>query len=128
VAARAAIAAAVGAGVGHFVYVSVAHPAPLMKEFIAVRTECEALLGGSGLNATILRPWYVLGPGHRWPYLLLPLYFILERLPASRETARRVALVTLAQMVAALEAAVDLPASGQRIVDVAAIRRATRAA
>ena len=25
-------------------------------------------------RTTILRPWYVLGPGHRWPYALKPMY------------------------------------------------------
>src|ERR1700745_963102 len=65
----AAISAAKSAGVRHFVYVSVAHPAPMMHAYIAVRTECEAAIDAAGLNATILRPWYVLGPGHRWPYL-----------------------------------------------------------
>jgi uncharacterized protein YbjT (DUF2867 family) len=28
------------------------------------RTRCEEMIRESGLNATILRPWYVLGPGH----------------------------------------------------------------
>ncbi|MGC4097629.1 MAG: hypothetical protein QM706_10970 [Nitrospira sp.] len=60
----AAIDAAKHIGVDHFVYVSVAHPAPIMKEYIAVRSECEAALLISGLSATILRPWYILGPGH----------------------------------------------------------------
>jgi uncharacterized protein YbjT (DUF2867 family) len=68
----AAVAAAKSAGVRHFVYVSVAHPAPMMQAYIVVRTECEAAIDSAGLHATILRPWYVLGPGHRWPYLLLP--------------------------------------------------------
>jgi len=45
-----------------------------MKAYIAVREECEEIIQESGLNATILRPWYVLGPGHRWPYMLLPMY------------------------------------------------------
>lgn len=53
---QASVAAAAGR-VRHFVYVSVAHPAPVMKEYIAVRMEGEALIRGSGLNATILRPW-----------------------------------------------------------------------
>ena len=61
------------AGVQHFVYISVAHPAPMMKAYIEVRSQCEAMIRQSGMNATILRPWYVLGPGHRWPYLLLPI-------------------------------------------------------
>src|ERR1700752_3106929 len=36
VSARESISAAVEAGVGHFVYVSVAHPAPAMKAYIEV--------------------------------------------------------------------------------------------
>ncbi len=69
---RSAVEAAKNAGVQHFVYISVAHPAPMMKAYIEVRSQCEAMIRRSGMNATILRPWYVLGPGHRWPYLLLP--------------------------------------------------------
>ena len=64
------VAAAVANRVAHFVYVSVAHPAPVMKAYIEVRTQCEEMIRRSGMNATILRPWYVLGPGHYWPYLL----------------------------------------------------------
>ena len=66
--ARASIANASRAGVAHFVYVSVAHPAPAMQAYITARREAEALLRATGLPATILRPWYVLGPGHYWPY------------------------------------------------------------
>lgn len=69
---RVSVAAAKNAKALHFVFVSVAHPAPAMKAYLAVRQECEQIIQESGLNATILRPWYVLGPGHRWPYLLLP--------------------------------------------------------
>jgi uncharacterized protein YbjT (DUF2867 family) len=96
-----------------------------MKAYIAVRTECENLIRNSGLKATILRPWYVLGPGHRWPYALLPLYWLFERLPATREGAQRLGLVTLEQMLAALTNAVDHPREGQRILGVPAIRRGT---
>jgi uncharacterized protein YbjT (DUF2867 family) len=122
-AAFAAIAAASQAAVRHFVYLSVAHPAPVMKAYIAVRAECEARLRESGLNATILRPWYVLGPGHRWPYLLLPFYKLAEWLPSTREGARRLGLVTLEQMVAALVHAVENPATGIRVVEVPEIRQ-----
>ena len=66
-------------------YLSVAQPAPMMKAYIAVRAECEAEILTAGLNATILRPWYVLGPGHRWPYVLIPLYRVLEMIPSTRE-------------------------------------------
>ena len=81
-----------------------------MKAYIAVREECEQAIKESGLNSTILRPWYVLGPGHRWPYLLLPMYWLMERVPATRETALRLGLVTLPQMLNALLAAVETPA------------------
>lgn len=84
--------------------------------------ECEALLRQTGMNATILRPWYVLGPGHVWPYALIPMYKLAEILPVTREGARRLGLVKLAQMVQALTDAVERPAAGQRIVEVPEIR------
>ena len=117
-----AVGAASAAGVRHFVYVSVAHPAPVMREYIAARTEGEAAIRAAGLKATILRPWYVLGRGRRWPLALVPVYWILERLPSTRESARRLGLVTLEQMVAALAKAVESPAAGVRVVEVPEIR------
>ena len=120
---RASAEAASGAGVEHFVYLSVAQPAPaIMKAYAAVRAEGEAIVRATGMNATFLRPWYVLGPGHNWPYLLLPAYWIFERLPGTREGARRIGLVTLPQMVAALVRAVENPPRGVRILEVPAIR------
>jgi uncharacterized protein YbjT (DUF2867 family) len=120
---RASLAAAGGARVGHFVYVSVAQPAPVMRAYVAARAEGEALLAAAGLRATILRPWYVLGPGHRWAAALVPLYWMAERLPSSRDTARRLGLVRLAQMVAALVYAVEHPPEATRVVEVPDIRR-----
>lgn len=117
-----AVDAARDAGVQHFVYLSVAHPAPVMKAYIEVRSQCEAMISQSGMNATILRPWYVLGPGHRWPYLLLPVYKLMEILPSTREGAMRLGLVTREQMVRALVHAVEAPARGVRIVEVPEIR------
>jgi len=122
VSASGAIKAASEAGIQHFVYLSVAHPAPMMKAYIEVRSECEELLRQSGMNVTILRPWYVLGPGHRWPYALLPMYWLAERLPSTREGARRLGLVTLEQMKWALVDAVENPCRGLRIVEVPEIR------
>jgi uncharacterized protein YbjT (DUF2867 family) len=119
---RASVAAAVTARVSHFVYVSVAHPAPIMHAYIAVRSEGEALIQEKGLNTTILRPWYVLGEGHRWAYALVPLYAVARHVPAWRATAGRLGLVTHEQMVRALVAAVENPVQGVRIVEVPAIR------
>jgi uncharacterized protein YbjT (DUF2867 family) len=121
---RAALEAAVPARVAHFVYLSVAHPAPVMKAYWEARAEGEDLLRATGLPATILRPWYVLGPGHLWPYALLPLYALLELIPATRDGARRLGLVTRAQMTRALGAAVEAPAEGVKVLDVPAIRAA----
>ena len=119
-----AVPAALAAKVNHFVYVSVAHPAPMMKAYIEVRTQGEELIRQSGLNATLLRPWYVLGSGHRWPYLLKPLYFLCEQIPSTRAGARRLGLVTLPQMLASLTKAVEQPASGIRVVELPEIRNA----
>ncbi len=76
------------------------------------------------MNATFLRPWYVLGPHHRWPYVLLPAYWLLERIPPVSETAKRLGLVTLDQMLTALVSAVESEPAGVRIVDVEMIRNA----
>ncbi|HZQ91540.1 MAG TPA: NAD(P)H-binding protein [Terriglobales bacterium] len=119
---QASAPAAARAGITHFVYVSVGQPAPVMKAYQAVRAEGERLLRESGMNCTVLRPWYVLGPGHRWPYALLPFYWICERLPATREGARRLGLVTLDEMVGALVHAVENPARGFEVFPVPAIR------
>lgn len=120
---KASLKAALRGNIDHFLYVSVAHPAPVMRDYIAVRMECEQRIADSGLRATFLRPWYVLGPGHRWPVVLRPLY-ALAGLTRWRRTAERLGLVTLEEMVAALEWAVrHPPARGSpRAIEVAEIR------
>jgi uncharacterized protein YbjT (DUF2867 family) len=123
VSARASIAAASAAGVRHFIYVSVAQPAPIMKAYLATRAEAESALRATGMPATVLRPWYVLGPGHHWPYLIMPLYWMLELLPMTRAAARRLALVTHTHMLDALLWAVENPADDFRIIDAAQIKR-----
>ena len=131
----AAVNACLQADVRHLVYVSVAHPAPVMHAYIAARTAVEKRIGEacakSWLAATVLRLWYVLGPGHRWPYLLAPLYALGRALPATREGARRLGLVTRAQMVAALVEAVENPPDGSssepRVWEVPRIARSNSA-
>jgi uncharacterized protein YbjT (DUF2867 family) len=115
-----AVTAAAAARVEHFIYLSVAQPAPIMKEYIAVRAEGERLVSESGMHATFLRPWYVLGPGHRWPYLLLPFYWLMWWHPSSR----RLYPTTIARMVATLVWAVENPASGARVVESTGFRSA----
>ena len=122
VSVRASAEVAKRAGVSHFVYISVAQPAPVMKAYIRVRQEGEGILKTLGLTATILRPWYILGPGHRWPAAMAPLYALLEAIPATRDGARRLGLVTLDQMANALLWAVENPPAETRVLDVPAIR------
>jgi uncharacterized protein YbjT (DUF2867 family) len=126
VSARECIAAAQSARARHFVYVSAAHPAPVMHAYVDVRMRVEVLLRESGLAHTVLRPWYVLGPGHRWAYALLPVYWLLELLPSTRNGARRLGTVTLEQMVGALVWAVETAASESQVVEVPEIRAAGR--
>jgi uncharacterized protein YbjT (DUF2867 family) len=108
--------------VKHFIYVSVAQPSPVMKAYQRARAEGEKMIQDSGLAATILRPWYVLGPGHRWAYGLKPMYWLFEAMPATRGTARRLGLITLEQMVTALVTSVESPSDGIRILDVPAMK------
>jgi uncharacterized protein YbjT (DUF2867 family) len=124
--ALASISAAQESGaVRHFVYVSVAQPAPVMRAYQAARAEAEQALRLSGLRHTILRPWYVLGPGHRWPYVLLPIYRLLELLPQTRDSARRLGLVTRLQMIDALIEAIEHPPATSRLVEVPEIQTRT---
>lgn len=124
--ALAAVRAAKVTGVQHFVYVSVAYPAPIMRDYIAVRTDCEAAIAEAGLIATIFRPWYILGPGHWWPLALQPIYFLLERIPGKREAAMRLGLVTIREMLMAMVWSIEHPPVARRVVEVPEIRRLGR--
>ncbi len=119
---EAAVKAASSAEVKHFIYLSVAQPAPVMKVFQEVRRRGEELIRQSGMNATFVRPWYVLGPGHRWPLPLVPALWLAERLPQFRESAQRLGFVTINQMIGVLVWAIDNPPNGVRIMGVPEIR------
>lgn len=108
------VTAAMNAGVKHFIYMSVAHQSSLMKDYVDVRLEGERLIKNSGMNATFLKPWYVLGPGHYWPYLFLPFYNLAEIFPPTRESAIRLGLVNLRQFLNAFMFAIENPPNGIR--------------
>ncbi|HSK28538.1 MAG TPA: NAD(P)H-binding protein, partial [Candidatus Limnocylindria bacterium] len=86
---RAMVAAATQARISDLVYVSVAQPAPVMQAYLWVRALGEAMIREAELTATILRPWYVLGPGRWWPRVFIPLYKLAERFSATRGSAER---------------------------------------
>ncbi|MCC7014621.1 MAG: NAD(P)H-binding protein [Planctomycetes bacterium] len=122
-----ALQAARRAHCAHFVYLSVARPAPLMRAYQALRAEGERRVAAAFDRASFVRPWYVLGPGHRWPAPLLPLYALAERVPALRDGARRLGLVRLSEFSAALVAIVEREPDGCAVFDVPAIRELARA-
>lgn len=120
---KASVEAAKGKNILQFIYISVAQPNNVMKDYSAVRIEGEKLIRDNFSNATFLRPFYVLGPGHYWPILLIPVYKILELLPSTRFQARNLGLISLPQMIRALTYSVRNPAGGIRILDVPAIKK-----
>jgi uncharacterized protein YbjT (DUF2867 family) len=115
-------AAVRGSSVEHFVYLSVAHPAPAMRAYVEVRVEGERLVRESVARATFVRPWYVLGPGHRWPYAILPVYWLWALWPGSRDTALRLYPVKLASVVRTIADAVDTPPEGVRVIEAPEMR------
>jgi uncharacterized protein YbjT (DUF2867 family) len=127
VSVRESAKAAASSGIRHFVYVSVAQPAPIMQAYVSVRARGEAFVRESRIPATFLRPWYVLGPGHRWPYLILPLYGVLWLIPSKRDTAVRLFPIRLRTMARAIVAAVETPPRETRVWDVGTMRGLKRA-
>lgn len=103
------VKAAKTAGVKHFIYLSVAEPAPTMHEYISVRKQGEQMITESGMKATFIKPWYVLGPGHWWPYFIFPVYWLCMIIPGVKETAKRLYPVKLSNVVNAIVHAADNP-------------------
>lgn len=126
-----ALSATANTSIQHFVYVSVTQfspgKTPAMHEYVEVRGEAEscirARVSASPLTTTILRPWYVIGPGHRWPMALRPLYSLAALVPGWREMADAMGLVTHQQMVMALVDSIENCGGKIRVLDVPAIRR-----
>jgi uncharacterized protein YbjT (DUF2867 family) len=78
---RCTVEAAKRVGISHLIYVSVAQPAPIMAHYLLVRSLGETMIREAELTASIVRPWYVLGPGHWWPKAIQPLYKLAEFFP-----------------------------------------------
>ena len=123
VSVRTAVQAAAAAGVRHFVYVSVAHPAPMMHAFIAVRQQGEAMIADSRLPATILRPWYILGPGHRWPYVLVPMYALMRLVPSLKAGAERLALLPRQAVIDTIVRCIESPPDRLTVLEAPQITR-----
>ena len=116
--------ASVLAGVSHFIYLSVAmSPSKIMHAYQQVRKEGEEYCLHKKLNCTFVRPWYVLGPGHWWPVLLLPFYGLAELIPSWRKQARAKGLVSIKQMLATLMTIVAAEPAPLKIYEVSDIRK-----
>lgn len=104
----------------HFIYLSVAqYPTNIMKDYQAVRALGESLLLKTGIKCSFIRPWYVLGPGHWWPLLLKPFYWVGRLIPSFKEKAEKLDTVTIQQMILALVYAIEhLPSSNCEIYEV----------
>ena len=108
----------------HVIYLSVSqYPGRVMQEYRVIRASCESLLQTTGARCSFIRPWYVLGPGHWWPVLLMPLYELARLMPATREQSRQQGLVTIKQMIRTLYFAINHPPeNGVRIYNVPDIK------
>jgi uncharacterized protein YbjT (DUF2867 family) len=122
---KASAIAAKEAGVKHFIYVSVAQtPTKIMHDYQQRREDGEACIRSTQIPATFIRPWYVVGPGHYWPLLFLPLFKILEWVPSTSQKAKALRLVTLKQMLHTLLYAVEnQPEAGVNIIEIEEIRK-----
>lgn len=118
-----AVTAAKYAGVKQFIYLSVAEPAPLMKGFISVRKQGEKLIIDSGMNAVFIKPWYVLGPGHYWPYMILPLYWLFMLIPPFSKTAKRLYPVKLKNILNAIVHSVENPVKGIQSISTSELKK-----
>ena len=120
---QASADAAAVAQVSHFVYVSVAMAeSKIMKDYQDVRKQGENYCISKDLNCSFIRPWYVLGPGHLWPVLLLPLYGIAELHPSWKQKARTKALVTIRQMINTLIRIIESEPQKLRVIEIHQIR------
>ncbi len=97
-------------------------PSFIMKDFQMARKKAEDYILEKKLPYVFIRPWYVLGPGHRWPGMLLPIYKILEWIPATRLKAKAFSLITLDQMIKALHHAIEIPENESKIIEIEEIK------
>lgn len=115
--------AAVAASASHFIYVSVAMTElNVMKEYRDVRKEAEAYLLSKHLTCTFIRPWYVIGPGHFWPLVLLPFYGVAKFIPSLKKKTEGMAFITINQLLHTFMKAIDSPPQKLRVFEIKHIK------
>jgi nucleoside-diphosphate-sugar epimerase len=121
---KASADAAAIAGVSHFIYMSVSMtPSKLMAAYQSVRSQGEEYCLSKNLDCTFIRPWYVLGPGHWWPVLLLPFYGIAMLVPAWNKKAKAMGLVTISKMINTLVKAVEANPEKIKVYEIGEIKK-----
>lgn len=106
------------------VYLSVAaFPTNIMKDYQLARAKGEALLIENKIPGIVVRPWYVIGPGHWWPLFLKPFYFLARFSGKYREAAKKLDTVTIGQMLNTLAHAISLDTDRIRYYEVEDIKR-----
>jgi nucleoside-diphosphate-sugar epimerase len=107
-----------------FIFLSVAmEPSSIMRDFQEAKWRSEQYIKSLHLPYVFVRPWYVLGPGHWWPYLLWPLFKLLEVLPSTRKKAKAFGFVTIKQMIQSLVYIVNHINEMPDVMEVEDIRR-----
>jgi hypothetical protein len=96
-----------------------------MKDFQQVRAEGERILLQQNFTSVFIRPWYVLGPGHWWPVILKPFFWIAKLIPSKREAAKHLDTVTIKQITNTLFYVIKNPSSTNCVYDVSKIKTLT---
>jgi uncharacterized protein YbjT (DUF2867 family) len=116
--------AAAVAGVQHFIYLSVAMTeSSMMQEYTNVRKQGEAYIQSKHLVCTFIRPWYVIGPGHYWPLLLMPAYGIAQLRPQWKQKTKGMELLNINLLLRTLVKAIEAPPPRQRLFEISHMKK-----
>lgn len=121
---KTAADAAVVAGVKHFIYLSVAMTeSSVMKEYRDARKQGEAYALSKHLVCTFIRPWYVVGPGHYWPLLLVPFYGVAQLVPQWKQKTAGKELIGIKLLLSTFLKAIEAPPQKQRVFEISHMKK-----
>lgn len=106
------------------IYLSVAgYPTQIMKDYQLARAKGELMLRESKIPGIVVRPWYVIGPGHWWPLLLKPLYLLARVTRKYKTGAKKLDTVTIRQILNTLEHGIAEETNAIRYYEVEDIKK-----
>jgi NADH dehydrogenase len=92
--------------------------------YVMAKTRAERAVIDAGLDWTIVRPSFVLGPGQEWPRIMEPILALSSLLPGHYgDVARRARAVTRGELAWSIARSLTDPSTIGGILDVPAIRR-----